>query len=61
MEHIIGKGDWDSLVTYFEDIVAVNSWEDDGKLLWLRVRLTERARTAYQGLSAEAKPSYKLS
>jgi len=56
-----GEGSWDSWIVHFEDVAAVNNWGDAQKLLWLRVRLTGRARTAYQGLSAGAKESYEES
>ena len=45
-----GKGSWESLISHFEDVAAENSWNDDQKLLWLRVRLTDRACTAYTSL-----------
>ena len=38
-----GKGNWESWLSHFEDVAAVSSWDDDQKLLWLRVCLTDQA------------------
>ena len=54
-----GKGSWESLISHFEDVAAENSWNDDQKLLWLRVRLTDRACTAYTSLPAATKANYE--
>ena len=60
-EPFSGDGSWSQWESHFEDVAAVNSWEEAAKLLWLRVRLTGRARTAYQRFSEETKTSYERS
>ena len=60
-EPFSGDGSWSQWESHFEDVAAVNGWDNDAKLLWLRVRLTGRARTAYQRFSEENKASFKLS
>lgn len=42
----------------FESVAAINEWGNEAKLLWLRVRLTGRAQTAYKQLSETARASY---
>jgi len=54
-----GKGNWEDWVDHFESAAAVNKWNDDAKMLWLRVRLTGRAQTAYKQLPEEARADYK--
>ena len=49
-EPFSGESNWDAWIGHFEDVAAVNGWEEQDKLLWLRVRLTGRARTAFQRL-----------
>ena len=60
-EPFSGDGSWSQWESHFEDVAVVNSWEEEAKLLWLRVRLTGRARTAYQRFSEETKTSYECS
>ena len=45
-----GKRIWESWLRHFEDVAAVNSWDDEQKIFWLRVRITDQAHTAYTGL-----------
>ena len=45
-EPFTGDGSWTLWQSHFDDVAAVNGWDDAAKLLWLRVRLTGRARTA---------------
>ena len=47
--------DW---IEHFESVAAVNSWDDAAKALWLRVRLTGKAQTAYKRLSDDARKGY---
>ena len=57
-----GVGSWESWISHFDDVAVINSWDDEQKLLWLRIRLTDRARIAYQGLLLNAaKASYEES
>ena len=60
-EPFTGEGSWDQWIAHFENVAAVNGWDDAAKLLWLRARLTKRAQTAYQKFTEEAKTSYKES
>ena len=53
-----GEGSWDDWIDHFESVAEINRWDDAAKLLWLRVRLTGRAQTAYKQLSEEARASY---
>ena len=36
----------------------MNKWDGAAKLLWLRVRLTGQAQTAFKQLSEEARAAY---
>ena len=54
----LGDGNWDEWIEHFEGSAQVNGWDDATKLLWLRVRLTGRAQTAWKRLSTEAKSTY---
>ena len=58
-EMFAGEEDVDQWFEHFEDVAAVNAWEGDAMLLWLKVRLTGRARTAFQRLAADTKGDYK--
>lgn len=60
-EPFSGEGSWSLWETHFEDVAAVNGWDTAAKLLWLRVRLTGRARTAYQRFPEATKESYEPS
>ena len=51
-------GEWSQWICHFESVAAVNGWDDE-KLLWLKVRLTERAQTAFQKLSDSATATCK--
>ena len=42
---------------HFQSIAALNEWEDAKKLLWLKVRLTGKAKVSYNRLSEETKAS----
>ena len=53
-----GEGSWDDWIDHFESVAEVNRWDDAAKLLWLRVRLTGRAQTAFKQLSGEARGVY---
>ena len=57
-ETYAGEGEWSQWICHFENVAAVNGWDDDQKLLWLKVRLTGRAQTAFQRLSDIAGASY---
>lgn len=53
-----GEGSWDDWVDHFESVAEVNKWDGAAKLLWLRVRLTGRAQTAFKQLAVEARATY---
>ena len=53
-----GEKDWDQWKYHFENFAAVNGWDDDNKLKWLKVRLIGRAKTAFQRLPNETKASF---
>ena len=53
-----GEGSWDDWIGHFESVADDNGWEEPSKLLWLRVRLTGRAQTAYKQLSEDTRASY---
>ena len=44
---------WEQWIYHFGSVAAVNAWTDAEKLQWLQVRLTGRAQTVFQRLSAE--------
>ncbi len=53
-----GESSWDEWIGHFESVALVNEWDDAAKCLWVQVRLTGKAQTAWRRLSAEAKESY---
>ena len=54
-----GEGSWDSWSDHFKNVAAVNKWDDAAKLLWLRVRLTDKAQTAYKKLTDAVRDDYQ--
>ena len=58
-ELFTGDEDVDQWFQHFEDVAAVNTWDEAAMLLWLKVRLTGRARTAFQRLPDASKATYK--
>lgn len=57
-EPFSGDGCFSDWIEHFESVAAVNSWDDAAKALWLRVRLTGKAQTAYKRLSDDARKGY---
>ena len=55
-----GEGNWSDWIDHFESVAAVNQWDDQAKILWIRVRLTGRAQTAYKRLPADVRESFEL-
>eukprot|EP00731_Ephydatia_muelleri_P025917 Em0018g17a len=43
-----GLGDFLQWIDHFENVAAVNDWNDEAKLLWLKARLAGRAHTAFK-------------
>ncbi len=39
---------WIDWAEHFESVAAANAWQDEEKLLWLRVRLVGRPATAFK-------------
>lgn len=56
-----GEGEFSEWIVHFENVAAVNGWSEEAKLVWLKVRLTGRAQTAYQHLPRDARTSYEES
>jgi dsDNA-binding SOS-regulon protein len=56
-----GESPWDEWICHFENVAAVNEWNDDAKLLWLKVRLTGKAQKAFQRFPEDARASYEES
>ena len=56
-EPFSGTGTFSEWIEHFEVVAAINKWDDNAKLLWLRVRLAGGAQTIYGRLPAEAKAS----
>lgn len=54
-----GDGKFDDWKEHFENVAAVNSWTDDEKLLWLKVRLTGKAQKAFKRLGDADRVDYK--
>ena len=52
-----GQRSFDEWVSHFENVSAVNGWNDDNKLLWLKVRLTRKAHVAFAQLAYSNKIS----
>ena len=47
-----GEGSFTDWLDHFEGIAALNKWKEEEKTLWLRVRLTGKAQTAFKQLPA---------
>ena len=60
-ELFTGEGDFVEWLDHFENVAAINSWDAERKLLWLKVRLTGRAQTAFKRLSSDVRASYSES
>ena len=55
-----GEGSWSQWQYHFQNIVAVNDWNEEAQLKWLKVRLTGRAQSAFQHLATETQASLEL-
>ena len=49
---------WDQWIAHFDSVSKINGWDESARLLWLQVRLTGKAQTAWERLSQEAKSTY---
>ena len=54
-----GAGSWNDWWFHFENVAAVNGWDDAQKLKWLRVRLTGLAQKALHRLPASVSSRYE--
>ena len=45
-----GEGNFTDWVDHFENVAALNKWKEEEKVLWLCVRLTGKAQTAFKQL-----------
>ena len=54
----MGAGSWDERLEHFENVAVVNKWTPKQKLLWLKVRLTGQAQSAFKQLPEEAQAAY---
>ena len=54
-----GTKNWDEWYFHFENVAAVNGWDDALKLKWLRVQLTGRAQKALHRLQEAARETYR--
>ena len=53
-----GDKNYEEWMYHFENVAAVNGWDEDAKLLWLKVRLAGKAQTTYQKFTDDVKRSY---
>jgi len=58
LEVFDGQKSFDKWVSHFENVSTVNGWNDNEKLLWLKVRLTGKAQMAFAQLAHETQQSY---
>ena len=58
-EPFMGESSWEQWNYHFENVAAVNSWDNASKLKWLKVHLTGQAQVAFQHLGAEVRDDYK--
>lgn len=49
---------WDEWIGHFESVARVNEWDDATRLLWLEVRMTGKAQSAWRRITDEAKARY---
>ena len=54
-----GTKNWDEWFFHFENVAAVNGWDDADKLKWLRVRVTGRAQKALHLLPESSRRTYE--
>ena len=59
-EKFNGNQNFNDWVSHFECTSKINWWNDDQKVLWLRVCMVEKAHVAYSRFSNEIQNSYSL-
>ena len=55
-----GEGSWEQWYFHFQNVAAVNDWNAENQLKWLKVRLVGRAQTAFQRLPDDTRADFKL-
>ena len=58
-EPFSGEQPWEDWIDQFESITTINGWNDEQKLIWLKVRLTGRALLAYKKFPVTARTTFK--
>ena len=58
-EEFNGEGSWHQWIFHFENVAAVNEWNEDSCLRWMKVRLTGRAQTAFERFPQGVATDYK--
>ena len=53
-EPFSGEQSWEDWIDQFKSIASINDWNDEQKLIWLKVHLTGRASVAYKMFSVTA-------
>ena len=59
LEPFNGKTDYCIWIDHFENVAAVNAWDENAKLQWRKVRLTGQAQTALKRLPEATRRSYE--
>ena len=54
-----GEQPWEEWIDQFESIAAINGWDEEKKLVWLKVRLTGRALLAFKKFSVTTKEHFE--
>ena len=57
-ESFNGETDYCDWIDHFENVAALNAWDDSAKLQWLMVRLTGRAQNASKRIPEATRRSY---
>ena len=52
------SSNWDEWIGHFKSVARVNEWDEANRLLWLEVRMTGKAQSAWRRISNEAKGHY---
>ena len=58
-EYFSSEGSYEDWIDQFESIAEINHWNDEQKLMWLKVHLTGRVLMAYKKFPTTARGSYK--
>ena len=53
-----GEYGWEDWLVHFNDVAAVNGWDEVAKLKWLKVRLTGLAQRAFQRIPDDRKADF---